>query len=255
MKLNVTNLKSNTIFTSSVSRETRKAIINSGKNAAIVLDLYMEMRADFTSFVSQEQSKDSKYDNTLTCYSKTNATLAEQLGYTVGTIEKAMKTLKELGLLVSLPFTANGKERHNLIVLDYALEDYSLIMKACAERLETFIAENRRSAKAQKQLDMLTPYLNDKTAQEAPVKPTEPVKEVKPAIEPVIEKAIEPVANTVVEPVVNTANTLDTFNPFEEEEKLTSVQKMLMGIVDVEVETNTPEYEHSVNPFADDFPF
>ena len=198
MARNHTELKSNTNFCPSLSL---KAIQLAGD----ALPTYVYTRADYHSFVYQDKNRQTQgqtYDNTLTCYSKTNETLANELGMSESTLKRQLKKLTDVGLVVSLPFTADGKERRNLVVLDCELTEYLEILRDCADRLIDLIASNRRAAKSKKQLqiieDILHGYTDEPTEEEIKstpitmsddaleITPDEDVQEIEP--EPVKQK-------------------------------------------------------------------
>ncbi len=167
-KANHTEIKSGSIFCPSVSMATVRA-------AGEAISLYMYLRCDFHSFVYQDRSAGGEYDNTLTCYYQTDEAIQKKADIPVKRYNKYMNILVDAGLVVKLPFTkvnqdGISRERRNLVVLDLELTDYLPILKECADRLEGFIAGNRRAAKAKKQLDIICdimPTQEDKTQQEA----------------------------------------------------------------------------------------
>lgn len=149
-----TTLKSNTIFCPALS-------VNAIKKAGKWAHVYAYMRADYHSFVYQDmkrQEQGQEYDNTLTCYNKTNPTLAKELGVSLSTIERASNHLIKEGLVIALPFTANGDERRNLVVVDPELEGYTDILNECMDYLNTCVSQKRRVTKCKKQIALLETF-------------------------------------------------------------------------------------------------
>jgi hypothetical protein len=164
--LNPSNLKPKTIFAPSASQKALRAL------SPIEATRWSLLRSDYCSFVASEAAKFKKglvkYPNTLTCYNKTGATLAEYLDiYSEKKVPQFLTKLESLGLLVRLYYQDRKSTnlRRYLVVLDYELADYQSFLSQCAERsLEQAIkSKTKGGGLAGKTLRRISKYIEDES--------------------------------------------------------------------------------------------
>ncbi len=160
-----TTLNNTEVFTPSVSQKTFLTIDSKD------VQLYLYLRSDYHSFVYQQKSKlktgVTQFDNTLTCYNKTDEAIGEALGRKDRKkLNSAIGRLTKLGLVVKIPFVgSDNNPRRNLVVLDYGQVDYFEILKDCKKLLESKVAKApSRSARAKSQIKIINGCLLNELA-------------------------------------------------------------------------------------------
>lgn len=164
--LNPSNLKPKTIFIPSASCKTLEVLTPAEHRRWSLL------RSDYCSFVASEAAKFKKgvvrYPNTLTCYNKTGAALADYLGiYSEKKVPQFLTKLESLGLLVRLYYQDRKSTnlRRYLVVLDYELTDYQSFLKQCAERSldQAIKSKTKGGGLAGKTLRRISKYIEDQS--------------------------------------------------------------------------------------------